>query len=181
VAWTRTDTSCRRGTSASPDSTVAAGSNPAGTSKVPGCTAAAWILSSRNVRTSPLAESAPVTYQRPEWATIPYGCTVRSLRRPSQEVYVTATGLRCRAASASLSSSSVSGVTTGRDGTVKSAVASSASSRPASTSGSTRRTLAAALSAAATDVVTSPARRPATRPSSTARASSPVSISGGIF
>jgi hypothetical protein len=38
----------------------------------------------RNVRSSPTPGSAPVTYQRPEWATSPYGCEMRSLRRPSR-------------------------------------------------------------------------------------------------
>jgi hypothetical protein len=63
-----------------------AGSNPAGISNDPGSTVAVSIRSSRNVRTSPLAESAPATYQRPEWPTIPYACTVRSLRLPSWAV-----------------------------------------------------------------------------------------------
>ena len=132
------------------------------------------------MRTSPLAESAPVTYQRPEWTTIPYGRSVRSLRFPSRAVYLTSTGWRCHAASASVSSMPVSRAAPGRAGAVKSAVASSASSRRPSASGSTRRILAAALSVAVMELVTSPARPPATRPSSTASASSPVSISGGI-
>lgn len=46
--------------------TAPAASNPAGISNEPGCTAIAVIRSSRKVRTSPLAESAPVTYHRPE-------------------------------------------------------------------------------------------------------------------
>ncbi len=85
-AWIRTDTSCWRGTPASADSTWAAGSNPAGTSNVSGCTVTFSIRSSRNVRTCSLAESAAVTYQRPEWTTIPYGCRVRWLWCPSQPV-----------------------------------------------------------------------------------------------
>ena len=43
----------------------------------PGRVRASAMRSSRKVRSSPSCGSAPVTYQRPEWATRPYGCSVR--------------------------------------------------------------------------------------------------------
>lgn len=74
VPRTRSETSRRQGACAIPESTRAAGSNAEGASKVPARAVAFSIRSSRKVRTSPLAESAPATYQRAEWATIPISC-----------------------------------------------------------------------------------------------------------
>jgi hypothetical protein len=41
------------------------------------------IRSTRKVRSSARPTSSPLTYQRPACATRPYGCIVRSVRRPS--------------------------------------------------------------------------------------------------
>ena len=71
VPWTRTATSCRWGASARVASTRAAGSKSGGTSKEPASTVGVVTRSSRKSRTWPLAESAPVTYQRAACATMP--------------------------------------------------------------------------------------------------------------
>ena len=59
---------------------------PAGASNEPGSVRASAMRSSRKVRSSPIRASSPVTYHRPACATIPYACSVRSLRRPSRPV-----------------------------------------------------------------------------------------------
>jgi hypothetical protein len=82
----RSDTLCVQGVWAIPLTTCSAGSKSSGTSKLPGRTAGAEMRSSLKLRISPLLESAPVTYQRPEWATIPYGKTMRSLGLPPRSV-----------------------------------------------------------------------------------------------
>src|SRR5436190_961933 len=67
------------------------------------------MRSRRNVRFSLIAGSAPVTYHLPEWATSPYGCSVRSLCRPSAAVYRIETGRWWLTASAIESRTAVSG------------------------------------------------------------------------
>ncbi len=128
-------TSCRYGVLASPDRTCCAGSNPAGGSNEPGRALMSVMRSSRNVRFWPMPGSAPVTYQRPEWVTSPYGCRVRSLRRPSPEVYLIEIGRRWRTASAIESRTSVSGVGVSPGGAVKARESSTASSLRASRAG----------------------------------------------
>ena len=80
-----TSTSCVYGTPASDRVTRATGSKPSGTVNVaaPGVTAP--IRSRRNVRISPRRWSWPVTYQRPEWKTSPYGSSSRCDCSPRQE------------------------------------------------------------------------------------------------
>ena len=181
VAWIRKVTSCRYSAVAKPVRTRSARSRSAGGgSNVPGRVLACAMRSRRKVRSWPIPGSVPVTYQRPEWATIPYGCRVRSLCRASRAVYLIEIGRRWRTASAMVSRTPVSGVANSPGPfDVKARDSRTASSLRARRSGSTRRILAVAVSLAVSVVVAGPARRPAIRPRSTASASSSLNMSGG--
>ena len=81
-----TETAWAYGTAASPASTWSTGSNSSGGVNRSPVGSAERTRSRRNVRTSPLSWSHPVTYQRPACSTRPYGSNRRVLSRPRQAV-----------------------------------------------------------------------------------------------